>query len=98
MPQPSPTLIRSRCESCNRPIYTRKNALYCSDKCRAAIRQETAKLLVPNMPKSNIKGITYNRQLQSWEIRIKIDNQWKYIGCKKELEHAISFQKHVLTF
>ncbi len=55
-----------------------------------------AKLDIFDIPKSNIPGVVFNRYRKRWEVRIKEDEHWKYVGSFKELEMAIVFQKEVL--
>jgi hypothetical protein len=83
-----------KCTFCQHKFYAcRSDTLYCSEKCRSKDRQETAKF--KEHYKSNIPGITWNRIISRWEVRIKINNKWKYIGAFKEFTKAYLFQIEV---
>lgn len=83
-----------RCTFCRRQFWAcRSDALYCSEKCRAAERQETAKFKDPL--KSNEPGITWNRIIGRWVVKVKINGKWKYVGAFKEFSKAYMFQWEV---
>lgn len=93
-----PTLTRKNCIFCGR-LFTagRKDTFYCTERCRRKKRAEDSHFKFKTIPKSGIKGITFKRLYGGWEVKIKIENEWKYIGVKKSLKEAIQFQKEVLN-
>lgn len=87
------------CEGCNKEIKhpKRTDTKFHNHKCRYLIRQENAKILIPEIPQSGIPGITYHRTHRSWQIMIKTDGCWKYIGTAKDLTEAIKFRNYVMN-
>lgn len=85
-----------KCLKCNRSfLASRSDTKWYSEKCRTKERAENAKFETPNIPKSNIPGITYNRFRSRWEIRIIEDKKQKYVGSFKKLQKAIEFNEEI---
>jgi hypothetical protein len=87
---------RVRCKRCGRLFYGQKNSIWCHDRCRYKERAENAKFETPNIPRSGIPGITYNKINKNWQIKINIQGYMKYVGSAKTLEEAIKFRDYVL--
>ncbi|HWY33446.1 MAG TPA: hypothetical protein VNX68_02295 [Nitrosopumilaceae archaeon] len=87
-----------KCSCCGKKFWaSRIDTLYCSQNCRARIRQENANFEFPKIPQSHVEGISWRKTIRQWEIKIKLeDNSWKYIGCRKQLQDAIDFQRFIL--
>ena len=81
-----------KCSVCKAEFYaTRIDTLYCSPKCRYAVRMENAKFETPRIPQTDFPGITYSRLRKRWEVRIKEEQNWKYVGSFRILPEAIKF-------
>lgn len=78
-------------------LASRKDAKYHRPKCRTKARQEDAKFETPIIPQSGVTGVTYNRIIKRWEVRIKEDKKMKYVGAFKLLKDALRFHKEVTT-
>lgn len=90
--------MKHRCEVCGRVFHGRADATKCGNhRCRQRQRQMDAQIEVPEIPKSGVKGITYMRINKRWSIKIKLRNEWKYVGTKPTLSEAIRFQKEVMN-
>lgn len=87
---------RLRCTVCRRLFWaSRKDTLYCpGGRCRTRDRQETAKFKGP-APKSGVPGITWNRIIDRWTVKVKLDGKWKYVGSFREFSKAYLFQLEV---
>lgn len=86
--------IRIQCSYCNKKFWAaRRDSKWCSQKCRADSRQEDARFNIPEIPSSGVPGITYNRRLSRWTIKIKIDNDWKYVGTKQTIQEALTYAR-----
>lgn len=96
--QPMPA-VKLRCEVCRLKFWaSRSDSLYCSGKCRYQVRAENARFDVPELPRSNVNGVTFSRVRKRWECRIKLDDgSWKYIGSFGSASAAIDRQREVLT-
>lgn len=81
-----------KCTFCNRKFWAcRSDSLYCSERCRYKERRETAKF--KSQPcKSGVPGIIWNRINERWEVKIKVEGKWKYIGTFKDFGKAYMFQ------
>lgn len=82
-----------RCDFCNESFLgCRSDTKYCSSKCRTKKRYEDAKFQTPNIPKSNIEGITYSRIHKKWSLKIK----GKYLGLFESVDVANVFRLQYL--
>lgn len=85
--------VKIRCEGCRKLFWaSRSDSLYCSEECRQRIRQMDAQIVQPIIPQSGEEGITFHRIKSRWQVRIKLDGQWKYIGSFKELTEAKKYK------
>lgn len=89
---------KKKCEFCLKQFFaSRSDSKWCSQKCRGDFRQENAKFNQPTIPKSGVQGITFDRRIEAWTIKIKLsDSTWKYVGTEKTLIKAISFQSSLV--
>lgn len=88
-----------RCEFCDRLFWAaRRDSKWCSVRCRARARSETAHFLVPAIPRSGVPGVTYYMRInRRWQVRIReTDGAWKYVGAQPTLEAALALQREVL--
>lgn len=62
------------------------------------MRIENAKFSIPTIPQSGIPGITFNRTMQRWEVRVKFSGETKrkYVGARKNLSDAIALMGQIL--
>ena len=79
----------------------RSDAKYCGRSlCRSSVRLENAKFAFPQIPKSGVEGVTFNRLRKRWMVSIRTgDNwpkSWKYVGSFKSLKQAIRFHAEVM--
>jgi hypothetical protein len=81
--------MKLNCEVCKRRMYKRADAKWCSTRCRSKSRAEDAKFETPEIPKSGVPGVTYNRSIQRWVVKDTSIN--KYLGSFKLLQDAIKF-------
>lgn len=85
--------IRCQAPGCRRKFWaSRSDSMFCSEKCRYRTRAENAKFDCPQIPKSGVAGVTFNRILKRWEARLVR----KYLGSFKQKEDAIKFRRKVL--
>lgn len=101
MPTPHPRgaiLIHCTAPGCRVRFYaSRRDTLYCSQRCRSRARMEDAKFRTPHIPKSGVVGVTYNRIIDRWQVRIPENKKLKYVGSFHTLDQAISFHKELTT-
>lgn len=57
---------------------------------------ETAKMIVPEIPRSGIPGVTFHRLRKRWDVRVKIEGRFKYVGATRSLPEATRLQKEML--
>jgi hypothetical protein len=89
---------RRPCDWCGKLTwFGRKDARWCSNRCRYQWRQENAKFDVPLIPCSGFNGITFNRIRKHWQVTIPEGKRRKYIGSFKHLPDAVAFQREVLS-
>lgn len=87
---------RVKCDGCGRWFWAcRRDALYCSEKCRGDVRRMDARITHPEVPKSGVPGVTFNRTNARWAVMVKLDYGWKYVGSAKNLDAAIRLQNEV---
>lgn len=90
--------IKSKCEFCGKRYWaSRKDSRFCKELCRCANKRENSKFQVSDIPKSGVPGVTFNRFISRWEVRIKMqyDTRRKYVGAFKQLAEAIAFQNEL---
>lgn len=81
---------QKKCERCKRKFWAcRKDAKWCSEKCRSAERAETARFIVHPIPRSGVIGVTYHRIIKRWIA--KYNNN--YLGSSKNVEEAIAIRR-----
>jgi len=87
---------RRPCDWCRRKFWAcRSDSKWCSERCRYRNRQENAKFAQSKIPGSGVPGVTFNRFRKKWEVRIREDSSWKYVGSFAGLESAVQFQNEV---
>jgi hypothetical protein len=85
-----------KCVFCGKKFWAcRSDAMYCHKRCRQNERRENAKFKPPSL-KSGVPGITWDRVIDRWTVKIKIDGKWKYMGSFKDFGKAYLFQLEVL--
>lgn len=85
------------CTFCGKGYYaTRSDSLYCSEKCLRNNKHENRKFETPQIPKSGIEGISYNRFRRAWELRLNVEGKQKYLFGDKNLENVKVFRQQFL--
>ena len=86
-----------KCSFCEKLFWaTRSDSMYCSNRCRQAARLEDAKFKYPVIPYSGYKGITFNRVLGRWEIRLTKQYKRKFVGTAPTIQDALRIQIEIL--
>jgi len=87
------------CDYCNRRYWpSRSDSRWCSELCRSKHRAESGKFKNPGkLPVSGVPGITFSRFTSKWQIKIRIEGTWKYIGVANNLEEAIAYREEILN-
>lgn len=58
---------------------------------------ENAKFEIPEIPKSGVPGVTFNRMKRNWDVRLLAAGENpKYIGSFKDLDKAVRWQSEVV--
>jgi hypothetical protein len=86
---------KMKCTFCRHNFWAcRSDSLYCSEKCRAKERKETSKFETQPW-RSNVPGISWNRIICRWTVKVKTEGKWKYVGSFKDFGKAYMFQLEV---
>jgi hypothetical protein len=94
-----PAARQKPCEWCNTPFYApRKDAKWCSDRCRYRAKKEDHKFEYPKLPQSGYVGISFNRYRRCWEVRIPDPPaaRWKYVNHSKDLKEAVKMYIEIM--
>lgn len=93
--------IKKRCEFCCKFFWaTRKDNLWCSDRCKRRTYRENVRFEITVIPRSGINGITFNRFRNKWEVRIPAhivgEKQAKYVGSAPTIQEGLLLQREIL--